>query len=364
MMHGQAREHAFFDSRNMNLHFGSSLEEGFTTVSLFSGCGGLDLGFTGDFTYKDAYYKAMPFDIIKAYDAEPKCVETYNMYFGHETGIAEVADLSTLQPAQMPHARVLIGGFPCQDFSSCGPKHGLKYERGNLYKAFLNYMDYHRPEVVVAENVLNLKRMDKGAVLSHILTELETLGIKGGEKAYRFQKWVLFAPDYGVPQKRTRLFLIGVRADLPGQPQEPATTFLRMNYRTIEWAIRDLENITDDSVMPNQSQYFKANVAERGWKQGDERSRAGEPAYTVRANAKSRIQFHYKLDRRLTVRECARIQTFPDNFRFPHSATSNIMEIGNAVPPILAYQVAESVKDYLLGLTAKEQMQPLLASVG
>jgi DNA (cytosine-5)-methyltransferase 1 len=110
-----------------------------------------------------------------------------------------------------------------------------------------------------------------------------------------------------------------------------------------------LANVTDESVK-NQSQYFKASKAKRGNGQGDEMSNPDKPAYTVRANAKSRVQFHYSLPRRLTVRECARIQTFPDAFIFPHSATTNIMQIGNAVPPILAYRVAKSIHSFLINL--------------
>lgn len=90
-----------------------------------------------------------------------------------------------------------------------------------------------------------------------------------------------------------------------------------------------------------------ASKAKKGNGQGDESNHKDKPAYTIRANPKSRVQFHYSLGRRLTVRECARIQTFPDNFRFKFSKTVNISQIGNAVPPVLAYQVAKSVANYL-----------------
>ena len=99
--------------------------------------------------------------------------------------------------------------------------------------------------------------------------------------------------------------------------------------------------------MPNQGDYFEASRAKNGNGQGDESNKKDKPAYTIRANPKSRVQFHYSLDRRLTVRECARIQTFPDDFVFNFSKTVNISQIGNAVPPILAYLVAQSVKKYL-----------------
>lgn len=158
-----------------------------------------------------------------------------------------------------------------------------------------------------------------------------------------------FPPDYGVPQRRTRLFIVAVRDDLQGFPVMPKRTHTEEHYRTTRWAIEDLEGISDDSI-PNQSQYFRASRAKKGNGQGDETTPADSPSYTIRANAKSRVQFHYSLDRRLTVRECARLQTFPDNFDFPHSATSNIMQIGNAVPPILGNKVARAIAKYLEGV--------------
>lgn len=158
--------------------------------------------------------------------------------------------------------------------------------------------------------------------------------------------WTLYAPDYGVPQRRTRLFIVAVREDLNGFPKSPIKTHNENNYLTAKWAIRDLELVEDESIA-NQSQFFKASKAKKGNGQGDEKTPANSPSYTIRANAKSRVQFHYSLERRLTVRECARLQTFPDNFTFPHSATSNIMQIGNAVPPILANKVAISIAEYL-----------------
>lgn len=275
------------------------------------------------------------FEIIAAYDHDNKCILTYSKNIGNHI---ESKDLSNANPTEMPSAEVLIGGFPCQDFSSCGPKVGLESERGRLYQAMIRYMCQHRPKVVIAENVPHLAKMDGGNVLDAIVGDLESVG-------YRFTIWVLDAPHYGVPQNRTRLFFIGVREDLPGMPEKPHPSH-QQYHRSIDWAIQDLIGVTDESV-PNQSQYFKASRAKRGNGQGDEQNKAGQPSYTIRANAKSRVHFHYELPRRLTVRECARLQTFPDNFIFPHSATTNIMQIGNAVPPLLAHHVARSIETFL-----------------
>jgi len=306
-------------------------------ASFFSGCGGLDLGFLGGFTYKGEALDRLPFEIIAAYDNDVRCVTTYSHNIDNH--VREM-DLGTADVTTMPAADVLIGGFPCQDFSSCGPQRGLESDRGKLYQALIRYMRIHRPLVVVAENVRHLERMQKGEILRTIVRDFEAPG-------YRFDVWRLSASEYGVPQNRRRLFFIGVREDIAVSiPIQPRKTH-EDDPRTIEWAIGDLIHVTDEGV-PNQSQYFKANKAKRGNGQGDEANKLGMPAYTVRANAKSRVHFHYMLDRRLTIRECARIQTFPDNFVFPHSTTTNLMQIGNAVPPLLAYRVAESIAAYLI----------------
>lgn len=131
-----------------------------------------------------------------------------------------------------------------------------------------------------------------------------------------------------------------------GFPSIPVPKFDSNNFRSIEWAIGDLVGVSDNSV-PNQGDYFAASKAKRGNGQGDESNKKDKPAYTIRANPKSRVQFHYSLDRRLTVRECARIQTFPDDFKFQFSKTVNISQIGNAVPPVLAHIVAKAVADYI-----------------
>jgi len=312
----------------------------YSVVSFFSGCGGLDLGFLGDFSYKGMDVPPLPFDVIASYDNDPKCIQTYKENISDRI---EVKDLSSYDPEDVPPAHVLMGGFPCQDFSTCGPQNGLESNRGQLYQALIEYMRVHRPPIVVGENVPGLANMQGGTLLEIIKDDLRA-------QNYNVEVWTLFSPDYGIPQRRTRLFIIAVRDDLAGFPIKPTKTHDKTTYRTAKWALEDLEQITDNSVS-NQSQYFKASRAKNGNGQGDETTPADAPAYTVRANAKSRIQFHYSLDRRLTIRECARLQSFPDNFEFPHSATTNLMQIGNAVPPLLGNFVAESINHYLETLT-------------
>ena len=289
----------------------------------------------GGFRFKQQDFLKTDFDILRAYDAEAKAIDTYRANILEH---AQVKDLSSYEAAEIPEADVLIGGFPCQDFSSCGPQRGLNSSRGQLYKALIRYAVHHQPKIIVGENVPGLEKINNGAALQTIMADLRDAG-------YTVNYWSLYAPDYGVPQTRTRIFIICVRNDIPGFPEKPEPEY-SANHRSIDWAIGDLEAVPGKDVA-NHHQFFLASKAKRGNGQGDEVSRVGLPAYTVRANAKSRVQFHYSLDRRLTIRECARLQTFPDKFTFPHSATTSLMQIGNAVPPMLAHQVALSIQSFL-----------------
>lgn len=309
-------------------------------VSFFCGCGGLDLGFRGDFSYMGERFPRTKFDIIKAYDFNKDAVKTYRQNIGENV---EQLDLSEYDVERIPQADVLIGGFPCQDFANCGPRRGLTSKRGRLYRAMIKYATRYRPKMMIGENVPGLENIQGGKVLATILGDIEEAG-------YRVDVWRLFAPDYGIPQTRRRLILVAVRQDLSkkyGMPCQPAATFAKEDYRTTRWAIGDLESITDNTV-PNQAQYSRARLATGGTGQGDDICHADLPSYTIRANSKGRVEFHYSLERRLTVRECARIQTFPDDFVFPHNnVCTNILEIGNAVPPVLGHVVANCIQQYL-----------------
>jgi DNA (cytosine-5)-methyltransferase 1 len=324
---------------------GEALEGASEVMSMFCGCGGLDLGFLGGFSYLGKAYEALPFNIVQAVDFDEKSIETYKLNISdHGT----VGDLTQIGAADLPKARVLIGGFPCQDFSSSGSKLGFAGKRGQLYTALVDYMHDHKPDIVVAENVPYLASLHEGAYLRAILNDFEAQG-------YNFNVWNLFAPDYGLSQSRRRLFLVGVRKELGAPPKPPTPTHLN-RYCPIEEAIGDLKEITDESIT-NQSQYFMATKATAGGGQGDHDNKIGQLAYCIRANARARIQFHYELERRLTVRECARLQSFPDEFVFPFAAMTNMTQIGNAVPPTLAHHVAKTVAGFLSQIDKGERLE-------
>lgn len=304
-------------------------------VSLFSGCGGLDLSFLGGFEYLGKMFPKLPFDVVDAIDSLPDAVECYRLNIGDH---CREADLTTLPVDQILPADILIGGFPCQDFSSSGPKTGFSGHRGQLYRVLAEYMARYQPKVVIGENVPYLARLHNGKYLQAILHDFEAQG-------YHFDMWELYGPDYGLSQSRRRIFLIGVRDDLPGFPVKPKASHKNAHI-PIATALDDLENVSDETIT-NQSQYFVASRASSGGGQGDHKNEPDKVAYCIRANARGRIQFHHHLNRRLTVRECARLQSFPDQFVFPFTTQRNLTLIGNAVPPILGYRVAQSVQNYL-----------------
>ena len=314
---------------------GARTQGHYSVLSLFAGCGGLDLGLTGGFNYLGRTYDCLPFDVVGAIDNSEDAVETYRLNLGQH---ADLLDLSAISPEALPPVDVLTGGFPCQDFSSSGPKTGLDGRRGQLYRVLVEYMECHRPSVVIGENVPHLARLSGGKYLETILSDLQAVG-------YEFEVWELYGPEYGLPQSRRRLFLIGVRDDMQGFPQPPDPTHAG-SYVTTSQALGDLQGVDDESVT-NQSQYYVASRASAGGGQGDHTNPADGVAYCIRANARGRIQVHYSLDRRLTVRECARLQGFPDEFVFPFTTQRNLTLIGNAVPPMLGHHVGGAVAHFL-----------------
>lgn len=305
-------------------------------ISFFSGCGGLDLGFLGGFDVRRRRYAKHPVDIVAAYDVDARSVQTYRQNIGTHV-VAK--DLATAKPQLLPVADLVLGGFPCQEFSACGPRKGIDSDRGSLFRVMVDYAKHHRPIAILCENVAGLLTLNKGRDLQTIRDAFQSAG-------YRCATWEMHAEEYGVPQARHRVFLVFVREDIPNDPVRPLAP-KPTPENTVRGAIADLLK-PGRSVIPNQGQYFKAAKAGRGHGQGDERSPADAPGYTVRANAKSRVQFHYSRPRRLTIRECARLQTFPDTFIFPHDATTNMFQIGNAVPPVLGHAVASVIVPFVI----------------
>lgn len=298
-------------------------------VSLFAGCGGMDLGFLGGFDFLGKQYGKTDFRIIWANELNHAACVTYRSNFAHplvEGDIKGVID-------SMPNAAdVVIGGFPCQDISINGKMKGIAGTRSNLYIYIVEAVRRIRPKAFVVENVGGLLLKKNSSSLSKILDDFSSLG-------YHLEYRLYNAEDYGVPQTRQRVFIVGTRGDIP-KFVAPAPGMDRI--LTARNAIGDLEERGADKAFAHI--WSQANVS---GEQGNRRMVADRPGYTIRAECHGNIQFHYSLPRRISMREAARIQSFPDTFVFPCGLRDTERQIGNAVPPVLAWHIAVSLEEIL-----------------
>lgn len=318
----------------------------FTVLSLFSGCGGLDLGFKGGFEFLSKKYPKNNFEIIWANEIVEKAAETYEHHFGKHI-VCE--DVNNIPSEKFPKADIVIGGFPCQDFSLAGKRQGLSVERGRLYLQMKRVIDSVKPKAFIAENVKNLLMMEDGLILKTIIEDFK-------ESGYQVYFHLFHAANYGVPQNRERVIIYGIRNDLKGvEAYLPKETHSQENWVTSSQAIDDLWDKLDDPKVYNHrtKDYSKAKFYEGKKTQGNTRIKANSIAPTIRSEHHGNIEGHYRTIgddesdmttwRRLSVRECARLQSFPDNFDFPCAASSAYKQIGNAVPPVLAWHIANAL---------------------
>lgn len=301
-------------------------------ISLFSGCGGLDLGFIGDFTFLGKKYQETGFKIIWANEINRAACKTYRQNIG--THIVE-GDICEHIDSMPNNADVIIGGFPCQDISINGKMRGINGKRSSLYTYIVEAVRRVHPKVFVAENVGGLLLKKNSESLEKIMEDFGSLGYNVNYSLYH-------AENYGVPQTRDRVFIVGTQKELSEfVPPVPTT---KDNPITAKAALKDLENMTENKEFAHI--WSKANVS---GEQGNRRLVADRPGYTIRAECHGNIQFHYSLPRRISMREAARIQSFPDDFIFPCGLRETERQIGNAVPPVLGWHVANSVKSVIQG---------------
>ncbi|PTL37411.1 DNA cytosine methyltransferase [Alkalicoccus saliphilus] len=328
-------------------------------ISLFSGCGGMDLGFKGGFSVFGEKYERNLLNPVWANDIFPQAIETYKKNFGDHMvkgDIQNILDSSTeIFP---PDIDVVIGGFPCQDFSVAGKRQGITVKRGRLYLQMKRVIERTAPKIFVAENVEGLINMNGGVVLNTIKNDLSSIIHDDNKVEYDVKHFLLHAADYGVPQVRKRVFIVGVRRDVSGEFTLPKPTHVN-KWKTAKEAIEDLWGKEEDLSIPNHNQISRAKFYPGRRMQGNSRIKADKPSVTIRAEHHGNIEAHYNTYnseneedmrgwRRLTVRECARIQSFPDDFVFLGSATQTYKQIGNAVPPVLGWHVARAVQNVLL----------------
>ena len=298
-------------------------------ASLFAGCGGLDLGFIGGFTFLGKRFARNKFDVVWANELNPNACKTYERNLGQHIVCGDIKEKIGEIPVGVD---VIMGGFPCQDISINGKMQGIKGKRSSLYSYIVEAVKRCRPKVFLAENVGSLMLKQHEHSFKTILADFEALDYNVTYKVYH-------AEEYGVPQTRERIIFVGTRKDLPMFNPPDAVT---PNPISCGEALHDLECRAADKAF---SHVWSA--AAPSGEQGSRKMVEDRPGYTIRAECHGNIQFHYKLPRRLSMREAARIQSFPDSFVFPCGIRETERQIGNAVPPVLAWHIAHKVQDLL-----------------
>ena len=319
-------------------------------VSLFAGCGGLDLGF-----------EKAGFSVVWANEYDKSIEATYKLNHPHTT--LNTSDVRTLSGKDVPDCDGIIGGPPCQAWSEGGKGLGIEDPRGQLFLEYIRIVKEKRPKFFVIENVQGILDDKHKESLDSFLKAL-------GDVGYNITYELLNAADYKIPQDRFRVFFIGIRKDLPCRFTFPRA--VNAGHITLRQAIGDIVETPrfycDEKVVGNHplrmnhdvytgaydAKYMSRNRV-RGW---------DETSFTMQAQARNAPQhpqapkmtfvspnqrvfakgFEH-LYRRLSIRECARIQTFPDNFEFLYTDVKDGYKmVGNAVPPRLAWYLAVQMK--------------------
>jgi len=297
-------------------------------VSLFCGAGGLDLGF-----------KMAGHDIVWANDLYRDAVDTYRMNLGEHI-VRD--DILNVDPANVPDCDIIIGGFPCQGFSVANTQRAIGDERNKLYQQLVRIIEAKRPKFFVAENVKGILSLGKGIVFALVLKDFSEIG-------YKVQVKVLNAADFGVAQLRQRVFIVGVRDDVEFNYNYPNPTHNAngldgcKKWVAVGDALADLPDPDEPNDVPNHT-YSKYKLRFNGYL-GHRTIDPDKPAPTVTARGDDKggvvVLHHPNNKRRMSCRELATVQSFPTDYIFVGNRSSVYRQIGNAVPPKLAYAVAK-----------------------
>jgi DNA (cytosine-5)-methyltransferase 1 len=310
-----------------------------TLVSLFSGAGGLDLGFIN-----------AGFDVVWANDNFRDAVETYRRNIGEHIVCSPIESIPSLE---IPNADGVIGGFPCQGFSIANRTRRVDDTRNGMYLEFVRIINDKNPAFFIAENVKGILTLGGGAVFDKVKSDFESAGQAG----YRIKAQLLNAADYGVPQRRQRVILFGIRKDIKVESAAfpPVPTHARPGDLMISqhpWVSigTALEHVPEpesnhDLLNHSGTKYKLRFNGHLGHRMVD----PDMPAPTITARGDERggvvIIHHPSNIRRLTVREAAIVQSFPMDYEFVGSNTSAYRQIANAVPPKFAEAIAVSVRN-------------------
>lgn len=310
-------------------------------ASLFCGCGGSDLGLLGGFQYLGKHYKRLPFEIVYAIDNDKYAVETYNANFEHP---AVCEDITKVDFANVPDVDMMIGGFPCQSFSTVNPTKDTNDARANLYKEIVRFLQEKQPKYFICENVKGLLTLQKGAIIQKIVTEFSECG-------YNIQYRLIKAVEYGIPQRRERVIIVGIRKDIDLVYSYPDPICTENNAVPLRSVI--------DRLDIEEQKYYFSQKAVQGVKNAKNNMKRGlwqdldAPCLTLtshlaKVSMNSRdpillVDANKELYRRFTPREAARIQSFPDTFKLHPSEAKSYKQIGNAIPPVMMWYIAKQL---------------------
>lgn len=313
-------------------------------ASLFCGCGGTDVGLLGGFDFLGKKYDTNNMEIVYANDIDDNACNIFEENFGIKP---DNRDIREVKSEEIPDFDILTGGFPCQSFSivAQNPKRlGVKDERGKLFFEMCRILREKQPKCFIAENVKGLLTANKRSAFPLIMEEFEKSG-------YDVTYSILNSAEYGVPQKRERVIIVGFRKDLG----------IKFSFPDIALKEEDLYEPLS-SVIENtvDEKYFFSERAVAGMMRNRESMNKGraqdvsKPCNTVGAhlakvslNSTDPVLMIGERYRRFTPREVARIQSFPEDFKLVGSETAQYRALGNAIPPVMFWYVANSVYQHL-----------------
>ncbi len=334
-------------------------------ISIFTGAGGLDIGFHGKFKYLGKTFPRLNFQTIISLDINSDSCATieYDKKYFKNTKVYN-ENIIEFNHAQIPNDNydVLLGGFPCVTFSVVGKQKGIMDDlNGKLYNSYARYVEHFKPKVFLAENVKGILSANKGEAIKIIKKRFEDTG-------YRLKIFLVNFADFGVPQLRERVLFIGVRKDIETEFIPPEFTH-KGKHKTVLEAFENIDtscmNHTFLKQLSSTTEKLKAipeggnfkdlpkNLSVRGLMSNIYRKLdRNKPAYTVIASGGGGTwTYHYEEPRALTNRERARLQGFPDDLKFQGTNTEVRRQIGNAVPAAGIYPFAERIQCVLSGVT-------------
>lgn len=332
----------------------------YRVLSLFSGIGGTELGIQGGFSFLGKEYKRLPTKLVFANDIDAGAREIFDQNFSIKSNGQDIRELDL---DSLPSADIVTGGFPCQSFSVSAtnpPRLGIKDQRGQLFFDMNKVIQTIKPKLFIAENVKGIFSANKGKAFPLIIKTFEDSG-------YNVYFHLFHAEEYGVPQKRQRVFIVGFRKDLNINFEFPKPTI------TNEKDYIPLKRVLEPEV---NKKYFFSKKAVDGMKNSKNsktmnKGRAQDinrPSNTVGAhlakislNSTDPVLLDHGKYRRFTPREVARIQSFPENYQLIGSQTQQYRGLGNAIPPVLMWNIGNSIFKALENarITPGEQVEQL-----